>query len=82
MEFLNKYKQTKKEDLIKRVQEDASNKYSIELFDDMLYYAYDGVPIIGIPSDTTAQEMTQRLKELIGNFVEYKSRNLKVNMFV
>lgn len=55
------------------LRQEAVMKYSIKEFQDSLFIAFEGVPIIGFPSDATVKDIMEKLHSLQDNYVEYKS---------
>lgn len=67
------YDNYKRTNFYKNVREDASCRFTIKLFNGQLYYAYNGVPVVEIPSGTTASEMVERLTALRDTYVRYQA---------
>lgn len=72
MEFLNNYRQNRKASILKGIEDEASRVYSIMEFNGQLYYAFNGVPMVGIPDDTPASKILEKWQGFKHSYIEYK----------
>lgn len=75
MEFLNNYRLKRKDSFFKEIEEEADRAYSIMEFDGKLFYAFNGVPMVGIQPDTTAAEILEKWKGFKNSYIEYKKKH-------
>lgn len=71
MELLNKIKRHREANTLRSIKNEAESQYSIELFNGKLYYAYDGIPLVGISENTNAAEMIERLSKLKQTYTDW-----------
>jgi len=72
MEFLSNYKQNRKAALCKAIEQEAEDSYTLMEFNNQLYYAFNGVPMVGIAPDTTANEILQKWQGFKRSYIDYK----------
>jgi len=72
MEFLNNYRQRQQLSKAKNLEREANDRYTITDFKGGLFFAFDGVPIIGIDPKMTAETIIQRLQSFRDKFVAMK----------
>jgi len=72
MELINHFKDRHRKAVIRNFQEEADYSYTIKALQGRLYIAFQGVPIIGITPESTAQDILGRLDDLKRTFVAYK----------
>lgn len=75
MEFLNNYRQNRKASVLKGIKEEADRMYSVIEYDNSLYYAFNGVPMVGIPDDTPAKEILEKWQGFKKSYIDYKKEH-------
>lgn len=77
MEFINNWYnnmlERKQVNYNEALKDEARTKYTIKEFQNTLFIAFEGVPIIGFQPETTVKEILERLHHLQENYVKYKS---------
>lgn len=72
MEFLSNYRQRHEASVLKGIEAEADNIYTLEEYKGKLFIAIQGVPTIGFEDNTPATEIVKKLKERKESYVEYK----------
>lgn len=78
MEFITNLRKQHKTSVLKGIETEAINRYSIMEYAGSLFYAFDGVPAVAITADTTAKEIQERLHSLQENYIKYQTEYNKL----
>lgn len=75
MEFISNYKQNRRASILKGIEDEANRVYSIMEFNNQLFYAFNGVPMVGIQPDTPAKEILEKWQGFKKSYVDYKKEH-------
>lgn len=77
MEFIRSLREKQQVSQQNSIIEQAHSSICLEDFDDMIYIAYNGAPLIPVESNWTQKEILKKLEETRNSFIKYKQKQIK-----
>lgn len=77
MEFIRSLKQKQQIAQQNNIIEQAHSSICLEDFDNMIYIAYNGAPLIPVESNWTQKEILSKLEETRNSFIRYKQKQIE-----
>lgn len=79
MEFIRTIREKQQVSQHKSIIEQAHNSVCLDDFDNEMYIAYNGVPLIPIESTWTPKEILKKLEDTRNSFIKYKQNQLNIH---
>lgn len=75
MELIRSIKEKQQTARQENIAKEAENAIRIADFDNLLYIAYHGTPLIQIPDNATPKDIVQQLSVIRNNYINAKSKS-------
>lgn len=76
MEFIRTFREKQQTARQNSISEQAYDAICLSDFDNKIYIAYNGAPLVPIEESWTPKEILKKLEETRSNYIEYKIKQL------